>query len=301
MQDVQQLTDFVQPFQVERPGVRGQLVRLGPAAWDIVAPHDYPPPIASFVAELAALATVLASSLKYDGIFTLQLTGDGPMRLAAVDITHDGFLRGIARFDTDRVATAQLPVQPSVPQLLGAGTMAFTVDQGDNTQRYQGVTSLEGARLADCAHAYFRQSEQVQAAITVCSRPSIEPGMGPNAAALAIQRLPVVNGNTEEAEEDWRRTVFLLSSVTTKELLSPSVPPAALLYRLFHEEGVRMYRTRAIRHRCRCSYERVKRTLGAFPSSELLAMADNGELTVTCEFCKAVYTVDAHSVGVSLV
>ncbi|MCP5364814.1 MAG: Hsp33 family molecular chaperone HslO [Hyphomicrobiales bacterium] len=301
MKAFQQLTDSVQPFQVERPGVRGQLVRLGPAVWDIVAPHDYPPPIASFLAELVALATVLASSLKYDGIFSLQLTGDGPMRLAAVDITHDGDVRGIARFDAERLQSAQLPLQPSVPQLLGAGTMAFTVDQGDNTQRYQGVTALEGTCLADCAHAYFRQSEQVQAAIHVCSRRSIVPGIGANAAALAIQRLPDPGIDDEEAEENWRRTVLLMSSVTTQELLASDVPPAALLYRLFHEEGVRMYRPRVIRHRCRCSRERVERTLGAFPRAELLAMADDGEFTVTCEFCKAVYQIDAHTMGAASV
>ena len=284
--------DHVQPFQIEAPGLRGRLVRLGPAVDAMLAGHRYPVPVAAMLAEALAMGAVLAGGLKYDGIFTLQLQGDGPIRLLVVDVTSSGDMRGYARFDAGSLgADSGLAADGPVPRLFGAAQMAFTVDQGQNTERYQGITSLEGATLGDCCHAYFRQSEQLQTAIRLCtSDMSAPPARGRRAAALMIQRLPLPRGQeSEEAEDDWRRAVVLLSSATTQEMLAPSLGSADLLYRLFHEDGVRIYRQRPLRHRCRCSREKVERTLRAFPLAELMGMAENGVVRVTCEFCRAEY------------
>ena len=284
--------DHIQPFQIEAPGLRGRLVRLGPVVDSALAGHDYPPPVAAMLAEAMAMGAVLASGLKYDGIFTLQLQGDGPVRLMLVDITSGGDMRGYARFDADRLASSRVP-EGLVPRLFGAAHMAFTVDQGPGTERYQGITSLEGATLGDCCHAYFRQSEQLQTAIRLCASEMSEPGKAPRAAALMLQRLPLNNVlQAEEAEDDWRRAVIMMSSARPSELLEPSLSSADILFRLFHEDGVRIYRQRPLRHNCRCSREKVERTLRAFPLAELETMVENGVVRVTCEFCKTDYVFD---------
>lgn len=291
-------SDHVLPFQIEAVGVRGRLVRLGPAVEAVIGPHGYPPPIATIVAEALALGVVLASGLKYDGVFSLQLQGEGPVRLVVVDVTSGGDLRACARFEADGVdrlpasANGEVPL----PRLFGGGVMAFTVDQGPQTERYQGITAMEGASLGDCAHAYFRQSEQLDTAIHLCTTGFTSAAEPPRAAALMIQRLPPPPGAGEaDGEDDWRRAVVLMSSATAGEMLAPGLPSAHLLYRLFHEDGVRIYRQRALRHRCRCSRERVISTLRAFPLDELADMtetveaADEPRIVVVCEFCKARY------------
>lgn len=282
--------DFVQPFQIEGVGVRGRLVRLGPAVDEVIAAHRYPAPVAQILAETLAMTAVLASGLKYDGVFTLQLHGDGPVGLIVADMTSDGSMRGYARFDEDRLRSSGRGPEGPVPRLVGAGHMAFTVDQGPETDRYQGITSLEGSTLTDCAHTYFRQSEQLDTAMTMCT--SDISGLHHRAAALVIQRLPPSGPLDLEAEDDWRRAVILMSGAKPKEMLDPSLEPTALLYRLFHEDGVRVFQQRLLRHHCRCTRTRVERTLRAFPRAELEDMTIDGLVRVTCEFCKAEYVFD---------
>jgi molecular chaperone Hsp33 len=284
--------DFVQPFQIEGPGLRGRLVRLGAAVDAVVGPHDYPPAVEAMLAEAMAMGAVLASGLKYDGIFTLQMQGDGPVGLLMVDVTSDGDMRGYVRYDAERLEAAEAASGAPVPRFLGAGHMAFTVDQGPDTERYQGVTALEGATLGECAHAYFRQSEQVETAIRLCVS-GAEAGGGRRAAALMLQRLPGATGIDADAEEDWRRAVILMSSATPQELLEPGLSANQILYRLFHEDGVRVYRRRDLRHRCRCSRGKVERILRSFPVEEIRDMAEaDGAIRVTCEFCKSTYVLD---------
>lgn len=285
--------DFVQPFQIEAPGLRGRLVRLSDAVDAVIAPHDYPPAVESLLGEALALGAILASGLKYDGIFTLQMQGDGPVGLVMVDVTSSGEMRGYARFDAVRMDAAGSAAEATVPRLLGAGVMSFTVDQGPDTERYQGVIALEGATLSECAHAYFRQSEQVETAIRLCAAAPSENDSGRRAAAIMLQRLPEDSVLSPEAEEDWRRSVILMSSATPAELLEPSLSANQILYRLFHEDGVRVYRRRALRHHCRCSRGKVEAILHSFPAMEIREMADDdGRITVTCEFCKTIYAFD---------
>ena len=157
--------DLALPFALQELGARGRIVRLGPAVDAILRRHDYPPPVAALLGEALALCVALASSLKYEGIFTLQMRGDGPVRLLVVDLTSAGALRGYAQFDAARVAAMPVESANAVPRLLGRGHMVFTVDQGADTERYQGIVALEGAGLSDCAHHYFRQSEQLATGI----------------------------------------------------------------------------------------------------------------------------------------
>ena len=290
--------DLVQPFQIDPFGLRGRLVRLGPLLDEILTRHAYPEPVAALLGEAIALAAALSGALKYDGVFTLQTKGDGPVHLLVADVTSDGAVRGYAQYDAAKLerARAQGEVTGSVPRLLGAGHLAFTVDQGEHTDRYQGIVELQGASLAECAHHYFRQSEQVEAGlkVAVARLPDAEGAPRWRAGSLMVQRLPPEGEaeRREAAEEGWRRAVILMSSSTSAELVDPELAPEALLFRLFHEDGVRVYRRHVLAARCRCSRERVERVLRMLPADELAAMKVDGKVIVTCQFCSAGYGFD---------
>jgi molecular chaperone Hsp33 len=300
--------DLVQPFQIDSSGLRGRLVRLGPVLDEILTRHDYPEPVALMLGEAIALAAALAGALKYDGVFTLQTRGDGPIRLLVADVTSAGAMRGYAQYDAEKLAKTVAAVAggttgigDSVPRLLGAGHLAFTVDQGEHTDRYQGIVELQGATLAECAHHYFRQSEQVEAGLKVAV--ARLPDNGGTArwrgGSLMIQRLPPEGdaGKRDAAEDGWRRAVILMSSSTSRELVDPDLAPEALLFRLFHEDGVRAYRRHDLAARCRCSRERVETVLRMMPAEELATMKVDGHIIVTCQFCSAVYDFDEGEVA----
>jgi molecular chaperone Hsp33 len=284
--------DFVLPFHLEGAAVSGRLVRLGPAADAILSRHDYPAPIAALLGETLALSVGLAGALKYDGVFTLQTKGNGPVSFLVADVTSDGNLRGYAQFDPERVP-ADAPVRPegqSVPTWLGAGHLAFTVDQGSNTERYQGIVALEGSTLAECVHHYFRQSEQVETAIKV----AVDHKDGWRAAALLLQRLPVAGGAKEVADDRWLEALSLMATVTSAELADFALAPNDLLFRLFHEKGVRVYprKGKELRDLCRCSEDRVVTMLRSFPRAEIESLKKDGAVEVVCEFCRREYRFD---------
>ncbi|MBM3523662.1 MAG: hypothetical protein FJX57_11950, partial [Alphaproteobacteria bacterium] len=263
--------DIVLPFQIDT--VRGRLVRLGPAVDRILKQHAYPAAVGQALAEMVALSAALALTLKFEGVFTMQVKGDGPVRLMVADVTTAGAIRGYAQFDAARVdALGAEP--PSVPRLFGAGYLAFTVDQGDAMERYQGIVELTGATLAECAHHYFHQSEQFRAGLKAAAR------LGPDgrwrAGALMVQALPPdgaqgsaegrdldrpLDVDVETAEEAWRRMLILMSSARSGEIVDPALPAWKLVDRLFLAEGVRIFRPHSLRHGCRCSRERVSSVL----------------------------------------
>ena len=294
--------DIVLPFQVD--AVRGRLVRLGPAVDEIVGRHAYPPLVGQALAELVALGAALALTLKYEGVFSLQVKGDGPVRLMVADVTTAGALRGYAQFDATRVE-ALGAATPSVPRLFGAGYLAFTVDQGAEMERYQGIVELAGATLAECAHHYFHQSEQFRAGLKVAARRDASGAW--RAGALMVQALPPgdaqgsaegrdidlpLGAGDEDAEDLWRRMLVLMSSARDAELVDPALPGWKLVDRLFLAEGVRIYRPSRLLHACRCSRARVEGVLACLPGAELAEMKVDGVVRVTCEFCSAHYDFD---------
>lgn len=283
-------SDFVQPFQIEGHGVRGRMVRIDRAASQIIAKHAYPLPVARQLAEMMVLAATLAAMLKYDGVFTLQTKGNGALRLMVADVTSAGDIRGYAQFDAAAVAAIP-PEQASLPRLTGGGYLAFTVDQGEHADRYQGIVELDGPDLVECIHHYFRQSEQMQAGFKL----AVERHAGGwRAGAIMLQRVPreggMPGGGGDLDEEDaWRRAMVLMASTRDDELTGPAVGFADLLYRLFHEDGVRIFPGHALQARCRCSAERVERVLHSLAPAELHDLAIDGNLDVTCEFCNSTY------------
>ena len=290
------VTDCIQPFELEVPALRGRLVRLGPLLETILARHNYPPPVAGLLGEMVALAAVLSSMLKFEGIFTLQTKGDGPVGLAVVDMTTDGQLRGYADFDAARLASIAKPsngAAAAARDLLGEGYIAFTVDQGQHSERYQGIVDLRGETLAECLQHYFRQSEQLKTAVKLSA--GLLDGAW-RAGGLLLQQMPdEAAGDTalaNDEEDSWRRAVVLMASCTERELLDPALPDHDLLYRLFHDERVRVYNPRPLASGCRCSRARIERILRSLPREEVAEMKVEGEIIMTCQFCSTEYRFD---------
>lgn len=287
--------DVCQPFQLDSSSFRGRLVRLGPALDEIIKRHNYPKELQPLLADNILLAATLASALKYEGIFTLQTKGDGPVAYTVADVTSVGDLRGYARLDEERLAKQRRRrgFKPDLGSLLGSGYLAFTVDQGEHAERYQGIVELRGATLSDAVRHYFRQSEQLAASIKSFVAKDAEgrwvggaimlQALPPEEAATFAEHLPGVR------DEDWERAGFLLDTVTAAELLDPALPANDLIYRLFHEEGPIVFERKELRPGCRCSRQRVSDVLRSLNREELEEMRIDGNIPVTCEFCNTTY------------
>jgi molecular chaperone Hsp33 len=304
--------DAVLPFAVEALDVRGRVVRLGDALDTLVSRHGYPDAVARVIGEAAALTALLGSSLKFEGRFQLQTKSDGPIDLLVVDYDAPDRLRAYARFDADRVAvtTADGPVGSG--DLLGHGHLALTIDQGPEMSRYQGVVALEGQSLEEVAHQYFRQSEQIPTRVRLAVAEQFGGGEhGYRAGGLMIQFLPTSPDRMRQgdldpgdapaghaigefAEDDaWVEARTLVETVEDHELIDPGVASERLLYRLFHERGVRVFEAQELREACRCSRERVMTVMARFsPEDRRDMVGDDGRIGVTCEFCSRTYDFD---------
>lgn len=286
--------DVCLPFIINEGAFRGRLVRLTDAVSDILARHKDPPEVSALLAEAMVATVALASGLKYDGVFTLQIQGTGPVHMLVADLTSDGELRACAKFDAGLLAAELSKKRRSgaIAQLAGSsGHLAFTVDQGPETERYQGIVALTGESLAEAIHHYFRQSEQIESALKIAVGAPEEGGKW-TAAALLIQRMPEDGGQAmdrEEAEDAWRTAVVLLGSLKDAEILDRTLSAETLVTRLYSTVGLRLLGRRPVTAKCRCSRERSERILASFPMEEVRSYALNGMVHMTCEFCRADY------------
>lgn len=292
--------DVIQPFQIDANALSGRLVRLGPVVDDILGRHAYPAPIAVLLGETLVLCAALAATLKFDGVFSIQARGDGPVTLLVADVSTDGDIRGYVRFEPERL-TGIDPADQSSPApinaLLGKGHLAFTVDQGANSELYQGIVALEGDTLAECVHHYFQQSEQLPTRVVV----AVDRGEAGNwrAGALMVQKLPpegVGEIAAEDSDDAWDRAMALMETCTSDEMLDPDLSPHTLLFRLFHEDGVRVYDTRSLRAGCRCSRDRISSVLRGIGKDELSDLEEDGRIEVVCEFCNRKYQFDEQDI-----
>ncbi|MGI9417147.1 MAG: Hsp33 family molecular chaperone HslO [Geminicoccaceae bacterium] len=291
--------DIAKPFQLEQSALRGRLIRLGDTVDVVLTRHAYPPAVSRLLGEMFVLAATLAGGLKFKGTFSLQTRSDGPISLMVADCTHDGGMRGYAKFDATAVAAVG---QATVPALLGKGHFAVTVDQEHQSTAYQGLVELEGESLTDCIHQYFRQSEQVKTGMKIAVE-HLDDGAGTafwRAGAVMVQCLPEEESASREKEaiEDWRRTMMLLGTVKDAELIDPDLSPERLLLRLFHEEGVRIFDDQRLSFRCRCNRERVETLLRQFRPEDIEEMKqEDGALSATCEFCNETYRFEEQAVA----
>ena len=307
--------DTVLPFAVERLDVRGRAVRLGDAVDAVLVRHDYPDPVARAVGEATALTALLGSSLKFEGRLQLQTKSDGPVETIVVDFDAPDRLRAYARFDGERLAA--LGSHPRTSDLLGEGVLAMTIDQGTDATRYQGVVALDRQGFAEAAHQYFRQSEQIPTRVRLAVAEEFTGGRRRyRAGGLLVQFLPASAdragsgdlppgdppadhpGVAEPGEDDaWLEAKALVDTVEDHELVDPAVSSERLLYRLFHERGVRVFEPQPVREACRCSRERIIQMMRNFPAEDRRDMVgEDGRIGVTCEFCSRAYDLDPQEV-----
>lgn len=293
--------NVIQGFELEHSHLRGRSVRLGHVLNDVLEPHDYPEPVAHLVAELMTLTLMLSSMLKYDGIFTLQAKGDGPVSMMVADVTGGGNVRACATFDEERLqhAREQLTAlkttessQNHLAQYLGKGYIAFTVDQQGFADNYQGIVELKGASLVDCVQHYFTQSEQIGTGIKMAV--GRRDGLW-RAGGIMLQHIPEDAKNPEAGHgntraDDWRKAMMLMDTSTEDELLSPELHSNILLFRLFNEEGVRVFEPTDVKKECRCDSGRVEGVLATMSKDDLDHLTIEGKIEVKCEFCSKVYT-----------
>jgi len=315
--------DHVMPFAVEELDVRGRVIRLGGAIDTLLDRHDYPEPVSRLLAEMVALTLLLGTALKFDGRFIVQAQGDGPVGLLVVDFQTPDSVRAMAQFDDARLAEAINAGQTEPAQLLGNGHLALTVDQGPHMNRYQGVVAMQGDSLEEMAQAYFRQSEQIPTLVRLAVAQTVDRGEGGKARWRAggflaqylpsdSSRVPVrdlppgddPSGSDAEASalrgpddalDHWREAEALIGTIEAAELVDPQTGSDQLLFRLFHERGVRVFEAAPVRENCTCSVERVQTTVKAFGEDPDEGMIRNGALEVTCEFCSKVYRFDPKS------
>jgi len=308
--------DAVLPFEVASLDLRGRLTRLGPALDDVLTKHDYPPAVGKLLGEAIVLTTLLGSSLKFDGRFILQTQTDGPVSFLIVDFQAPDRLRAYARFDAKRLEDGL-----DSGALLGKGHLAMTIDQGADMSRYQGLVALEGGSLEDAAHEYFLRSEQIPTRVRLAVGEEWRGGEdGPKhrwrAGGMLLQFLPkaperarqpdlhpgdVPEGlvaHTVDEDDAWIEGQSLISTVEDVELIDPDLSGERLLYRLFHERGVRVFPPLPLRAQCSCSREAVASMLASFAAQDRADMVKDGEVVVTCEFCSSVYAFTPQEAGV---
>ncbi len=309
--------DHVVPFQVEGLDVRGRAVQLGPMLDAILERHNYPLPVARLVAETVVLTVLLGTSLKFEGKLIVQTKSDGPVDLVVADFATPDRVRAYARYNEEALATAQRNGQTQPLQLLGEGVLAFTIDQGAHMQRYQGIVPLDGASLEEIAGVYFRQSEQIPTKVRLGVAELLDrdengkPRHRWRAGGMVAQFLPDApermrqrdlhggDGDTTNADGDfevddlWDEASVMVQTIDADELTDPTVGTERLLYRLFHERGVKVYPPQAVYDKCSCSREKLRDVLASLSQEDIDHSMEDGKVSVTCEFCSTTYRFEA--------
>jgi len=310
--------DMILPFQLDRADVRGRVARLDGVLGTILAQHAYPAPVAALIGEAVLLTALIGQIVQNGWKLSLQIRGQGPIRLIATDYFGPetagapARMRAYAGFDEDAVAG-----QGGVPfGLLGQGLFAILIDQGRGTTPYQGITPIAGYSLADCAGTYFAQSEQIPTRFALAMGSGKAGARAHRSGGVMLQHMPKASPHARrdasgfdgllapedmlegQDAENWTRAVTLLGSAAPEELIGPEVGPDQLLVRLFHEEGPRVFEPQPVRFGCTCGPEKVVRSLAGYSAEDIASMTTpEGRVTADCQFCGAHYDFDPAELG----
>lgn len=291
------MNDTAISFNLDNNAFRGRIVRLDNVMREIFSHAQYPDNVAAAISETAALGVLLASLMKFEGIFTLQLQGSGPISVLVADVTSAGKVRATAKYDTKAIEAAQAlrktegEIEPT-PHWLEHGNLIFTIDQGKNTELYQGVVDLKGKNLAECALRYFKNSEQIDTYLHLYLD---KDGDVWKSAGILIQKMPQKGGKEATKDDDslaelWNEDKILLDSLQKAEIFNLDLKE--VLFRLFHEHQVRVSKEQEYTFGCRCNREKLQQTLSAMKPQDIEDMVENGKITATCNFCGQVYSFD---------
>lgn len=266
--------DQLRRFVFEQLPVHGRLVRLNAACKAVMDLHPYPAPVRRVLGQALVASVLMAATLKFRGQLTLQLQGEGALKLLVVQCTDQLSLRGLARYDENMA-------EPSFAEMVGNGRMVVTLEREGGKNRYQGIVPLDGASLAQCLEAYFAGSEQLPTRFYLAAADD-------DAAGMLIQELP---GSPSQDADGWSRINLLADTLTDAELLG--LGDEQLLTRLFHQEQVRLFESRRVTFSCLCTRERVEGVLKMLGEEEINSVLnERGEVEVHCEFCNKPYRFD---------
>lgn len=286
------MNDTCVSFNLDNNVFRGRIVCLDKVINDIFSHWVYPDNVAAAVCETTVLGVLLASLMKFDGLFTLQMQGNGPLSLLVCDVTSAGKVRSCAKYDAKAIAEAQAlrktegEIEPA-PHWLGQGSLVFTVDQGKSTDLYQGVVDLQGKNLAECALRYFKNSEQIDTHLRLFVKKEAQSW---KTAGVLIQKLPTDGKDDElkeQTEELWNENKILTDSLKEEEIFNLDL--SEVLFRLFHEHNVRVVGDKSYEFGCRCNRDKLLNTLSSMKKIDIEDMAENGKITATCNFCGQTY------------
>ena len=271
--------DQLYRYLFEHHQVRGELVQLDQTFRHMVAAQEYPAPVRQLLGELLVATSLLTATLKFEGSITVQLQGNGPVSLAVINGDHQQQLRGVARWQ------GELPANPNLKALVGDGHLVITISP-DEGERYQGIVSLESDSLASSLESYFAQSEQLATRIWIRTGGSAAE---PLAAGMLLQALPA---SSEQHADEFDHLSKLTDTIKDEELFT--LPAEEILYRLYHEEEVRLFAPQAIQFRCTCSRERCEQALLQVGQVEVEAMIhEQGQIDMHCDYCGTHYQFDA--------
>ena len=288
-------------FHIDNGAFLGRIVRLDKVINTILKQHQYPIQVSAVVAESTALAALLSSTIKYNGLFTLQTKSSGPVPMIVVDVNSEGHIRACANYDEARIKKAQElrkttgQIEPA-PCFMGDGVLAFTVDQGPNTELYQGIVDLQGKTLSECAMRYFKLSEQIDTYLQLYLQAPETENDSWKAAGVLLQKIPNKGGKETNDEQDlteaWNQAVIFMQSLTEKELFDSSLSTYDILHRLYHANNLTINTTKEYQFQCRCSREKLLNTLHGMKTEDIEAMCENNKITATCNFCSTNYVFD---------
>jgi molecular chaperone Hsp33 len=287
--------DFVLPFSMPELGVRGRVVRLEAVSERALSAHELPEAAGRMLSEALVLTAMLGSSIKLDGRLTLQTKGSGPLDLLTVDYYGADAeracagLRGYARVDAGKLAQSGTEAG-AFDRLVGVGVLAISIEPRAGDQSYQGIVPLSPQNLAASAEAYFAQSEQLPTTIKLAAAPAYVPGNKQpawRAGGIMLQAIP----DSKRDEDDWERLSMFVGTVEDIELLDATLAPEDLLWRLFHQDAVRVHTPECLAFHCGCDAARIAGVLRNYPTEELQGLADaDGIIRAHCEFCGATHS-----------
>ena len=270
--------DLLYRYLFEEYEVRGELVQLDSTYRHIVDAQNYPVQVQHLLGELLVATSLLTATLKFEGSITVQLQGDGPVRLAVINGDHNQQLRGVARYE------GELPTDDKLQSLVGNGQLVITITPEEG-ERYQGIIALEADTLATCLEQYFAQSEQLATRLWI--RTGHHEGE-PRAAGILLQELPA---QSEDHSEDFDHLVQLTTTIKDEELFG--LDAEEILYRLYHQDKVRVFDPQAIEFRCTCSRARCEGALLQIDKEEAVSMVQElGKIDMHCDYCGAHYEFD---------
>lgn len=292
-------------FHIDNGAFLGRIVRLDEVLNVILGKHKYPNQVSAVLAECTTLGVLLSSTIKYSGLFTLQIQSKGQISMVAVDVTTDGKIRACASFDAEKIKHAKElrkteDIIEEAPHYLGEGVLAFTVDQGPDTQLYQGIVELRGKTMTECALRYFKQSEQIDTYLQLYLQAPKSENEGWKAAGVLLQKIPEIGGKVNKdsnIDELWNEAQVFMQSLKTEEIFDDKLSSEELLNRLYHANNLAVSNSKDYKFGCRCSREKLLNTLHTFSQDDIQAMIENNKITATCSFCAECYSFEPGEVA----